>query len=87
MFATRNNNENAVYEQQTAQQAKNAGVKGLAPKTPANKAPKTPFKLPLNDENAAKTGGKGLFGDGKGGKAEKSAFVTPAGTPSQPSEE
>lgn len=84
MFASRANQENAIYEQQTAAAAKplNQGVKGLAPKTPGNKAPKTPFKVPLNDENA-KTGGKGkqkgLFGDGKAGKADMSAFVTPAG--------
>lgn len=89
MFATRANQENDVYARQNAAAAKplNQGVKGLAPKTPGNKAPKTPFKVPLNDENAAfgagKTGGKGkqdgLFGEGKGGKADKSVFVTPAG--------
>ncbi|KAK0275698.1 hypothetical protein LTR35_010968 [Friedmanniomyces endolithicus] len=89
MFATRTHNENAIYEQQTAAAAKplNQGVKGLAPKTPGYKAPKTPFKGPSNDENAAfgngKTGGKakdgGLFGQGKGGKVDQSAFVTPAG--------
>ena len=89
MFASRANNENAIYEQQTAAAAKplNQGVKGLQPKTPGNKAPKTPFKVSLNDENATlgagKTGGKGkqsaLFGEGKGGKVESNAFVTPAG--------
>ena len=89
MFAARANQENAIYEQQTAAAAKplNQGVKGLAPKTPANRAPKTPFKIPLNDENATfrsgKTGGQrkqdGLFGQGKEGKVEKSAFLTPAG--------
>ena len=89
MFASRANNENAIYEQQTAAAAKplNQGVKGLQPKTPGNKAPKTPFKVSLNDENvtlgAGKTGGKGkqaaLFGEGKGGKVESNAFVTPAG--------
>ncbi|KAK0870967.1 hypothetical protein LTS02_002166 [Friedmanniomyces endolithicus] len=88
MFATRTHNENAIYEQQTAAAAKplNQGVKGLAPKTPGYKAPKTPFKGPSHDENAAfgngKTGGKakdgGLFGQGKGGKVDQSAFVTPA---------
>ncbi|KAK3646705.1 hypothetical protein LTR56_008469 [Elasticomyces elasticus] len=88
MFASRTHNENAIYEQQTAAAGKplNQGVKGLAPKTPGNKVPKTPFKA--NDENAAfgngKTGGKakegGLFGgQGKGGKVDQSAFVTPAG--------
>ena len=90
MFASRANQENAIYAQQTAAAAKplNQGVKGVAPKTPGNKAPKTPFKVLLNDENtllgAGKTGGKGkqaaLFGEGKSGKVESSAFVTPAGT-------
>ena len=89
MFAARANQENAIYEQQTAAAAKplNQGVKGLAPKTPGNKAPKAPFKVALNDENATfgagKTGGKGkqdeLFGEGKSRKLNKSAFVTPAG--------
>ena len=89
MFAARANQENAIHEQQTAAAAKplNQGVKGLAPKTPANKAPKTPFKVALNDENAAlgdgKTGGKGkvdrLFGEGRSGKVDRSAFATPGG--------
>jgi hypothetical protein len=86
MFAARTNQENAVYQQQQATAAKNHGVNGLAPKTPGYKAPKTPFKVALNDENVTfnpgKTGGKGkdgLFGDGKGGKVDPSAFVTPAG--------
>jgi hypothetical protein len=76
MFAARTNQENAVYQQQQA----------TAAKTPGYKAPKTPFKANLNDENltfgAGKTGGKGkdgLFGDVKGGKVDSSAFVTPAG--------
>lgn len=79
MFASRANQENAIYNQQTAAAAKplNQGVKGLAPKTPGGKAPR-------NDENAifgaGKTGGKGvLLEGGKGGKLDKSAFVTPAG--------
>ncbi|KAI7477239.1 hypothetical protein KC351_g8964 [Hortaea werneckii] len=82
MFATRNHNENAIYEQQTAAAAKplNQGVKGLQPKTPGTKhVSKTPFSKKHNDENASfapgKTGGKG----GDGGKADMSAFVTPAG--------
>ncbi len=89
MFASRVNQENAIHEQQTAAAAKplNQGVKGLAPKTPGNKAPKSPFKVSLNDENAAlpavKTGGKGkqdgLFGEGKSTKVDRTAFLTPAG--------
>jgi len=56
----------------------NAGAKGLGTKTPGNKAPKTPFKVPLNDENVFKQGGKSVL-KGKGGKADDNAFVTPAG--------
>ncbi|KAH7072973.1 hypothetical protein BKA63DRAFT_54898 [Paraphoma chrysanthemicola] len=62
----------------------NAGAKAFGAKTPGNKAPKTPFKVPLNDENVFKTGkaegkGKGnlLLTSKKGG--DENAFVTPAG--------
>lgn len=65
----------------------NAGIKGLGAKTPGNKAPKTPFKIPLNDENvfkqAGKANGKGaenlLKTSLKGGKLDENAFITPAG--------
>jgi hypothetical protein len=65
----------------------NAGVKAFGAKTPGLKAPKTPFKVPLNDENvtrqAGKANGKGnenlLFTSTKGGKLDDNAFVTPAG--------
>ena len=58
----------------------NAGVKSFGAKTPGNKAPKTPFKLPLNDENVFKQAGKSVLKtNGKGGKADENAFVTPAG--------
>ncbi|KAF2480766.1 hypothetical protein BDY17DRAFT_234140, partial [Neohortaea acidophila] len=89
MFAARANQENTIYERQTAAAAKplNQGIKGLAPKTPANKPARTLFKGPLNDENVAfgvpKTAGKvkqdGLFGEGKSGKAGRNTLVTPAG--------
>lgn len=63
MFAARADQENAVHAHQQAAAAKplNQGIKGLAAKTPGNRAPKTPFKIPLNDENstsASKTNGK-----------------------------
>jgi hypothetical protein len=58
----------------------NAGVKGPGAKTPGNKASKTPFKLPLNDENIFKQGGKSVL-KGKGGQADENAFLTPAGEP------
>ena len=80
--------ENLTYGHQTAAAAKplNQGNKALAPKTPGNKTAKTPFKLPLNDENgieAAKTGlkkGKGnddLFTGPKKTASNKNAFITP----------
>jgi hypothetical protein len=69
----------------------NAGLKGLNAKTPGNKAPKTPFKIPLNDENVVHKAGKSVLKtNGKGnenllktaqkdGKQDANAFVTPAG--------
>ena len=79
MFATRDQ-ENFVHGRQAAAASKplNQGMRQLPPKTPGNKVPKTPFKLPLNDEN-----GDGGIGAGKTGfKANgtsKNAFVTPLG--------
>ena len=86
--------ENFVHGLQTAAASKplNAGLKGFGAKTPGNKAPKTPFKVPLNDENAFAKGAKSvlqtkakgsenLFMTGKKeGKLDSNAFVTPAGT-------
>jgi hypothetical protein len=88
-----NDQENAVRHLQAGAAGKslNAGIKGFGAKTPGNKAPKTPFKVPLNDENAVnkagksvlQTKGKGsenlLFTTKKGGKTDENAFVTPAG--------
>lgn len=81
MFAARDQ-ENLVHGHQTIAASKplNQGTRGLQPKTPGNKYPKTPLKIPLNDENApvgfgAKSGkGKGLETGGK-----NIAFVTPMG--------
>lgn len=81
--------ENLVHGHQQAAAAKplNQSTRSLQPKTPGNKYPKTPLKIPLNDENAAtgmgKTGkGKGLGGLGSGKQTvfDKNAFVTPMGT-------
>lgn len=79
--------ENAVRNLQVGPGGKplNAGVKSFGTKTPGNKAPKTPYKVPLNDENVFTKGGKGdgkgnlLMTTKKGGKLDASAFVTPAG--------
>jgi len=54
----------------------------FAAKTPGNRVPKTPFKVPLNDENdLGKTGKGGLKTNGKGKQTtlDKNAFITPAG--------
>jgi hypothetical protein len=83
-----NDQENAVRHLHAAAAGKslNAGLKGFNAKTPGNKAPKTPFKIPLNDENAVgragNTKGKGndLFTTKTGGNIDANAFVTPAGT-------
>ena len=93
MLAARDQ-ENLAHGHQAAAAAKplNQGTRQLLPKTPG-KAPKTPFKLPLNDENHAggngggkgglKTHGKGnenIMLGGKGGLGDKNAFITPMGT-------
>lgn len=86
--------ENLVHGHQTAAASKplNQTVKHLPPKTPGNKVPKTPFKIPLNDENGPPRFGKlGLevnsrgnenptTGGGKGGFLQKNSFITPSGT-------
>jgi hypothetical protein len=86
-----NDQENAVRHLHAGAAGKslNAGLKSFNAKTPGNKAPKTPFKVPLNDENAIARAGKSVFqtkGQGnelfttkKGGKIDENAFVTPAG--------
>ncbi|USW57884.1 hypothetical protein Slin15195_G112030 [Septoria linicola] len=79
MFATRNQDENAINTHQQAAAAKplNASVRGLAPKTPANKAAfKTPAQGNKNDENSKRDFGK--TGGGKEGKVDRNAFITPA---------
>jgi hypothetical protein len=90
MLAARADQENAVHARQTAGAAKplNQGVQGLTAKTTGNRAPKTPFKVALNDENemgkAGKgglgTNGKNLGGKQQGSKVEKNLFQTPART-------
>lgn len=92
MLAARDQ-ENLAHGHYAAAAAKplNQGIKQLAPKTPGNKVPKTPFRIPLNDENGGfgggkaglKTNGKGnenmVVGGKKGGLGDKNAFVTPMG--------
>lgn len=94
MLAARDQ-ENLVHGHQTAAAAKplNQSSKQLQPKTPGNKVPKSPFKVPLNDENgpsrfgpgktALKVNGRGnenfMTGGKKGGLGDKNAFITPLG--------
>ncbi|KAH9207589.1 hypothetical protein DL95DRAFT_374106 [Leptodontidium sp. 2 PMI_412] len=89
MFAARDQ-ENLVHGHHQAAAAKplNQTTRGLQPKTPGAKYPKTPLKIPLNDENApAGFGGKSVKGKGleglvtgkKGAAFDKNAFVTPMG--------
>lgn len=94
MFAARDQ-ENLHHGHQAAAAAKplNQGNKQLAPKTPGNKVPKTPFKIPLNDENNAGGFGQGKTGlklNGKGNEnlvtggkktalGGKNALITPLG--------
>lgn len=69
-----NDQENAVRHLQPGPNGK--ALDGGSLKGTLN--PKTPFKVPLNDENGTVfRGGKMLL---QTGKKEQNAFVTPAGT-------
>lgn len=87
--------ENLIHGHQQAALSKplNQTTRNLPPKTPSNKYPKTPLKVPLHDENAPGgfggksvlgTKGKGVENLAKGAKNgttfDKKAFVTPMGT-------
>ncbi|KAF1838685.1 hypothetical protein BDW02DRAFT_564790 [Decorospora gaudefroyi] len=74
-----NDQENAVRHLQAGAAGKslNAGRKAFNAKTPGHKAPKTPFKVPLNDENATNKPGKSVLQ--VKGTGNENAFVTPAG--------
>ena len=95
MFSIRDQ-ENVVHGHQALAASKpmNQTNNRLAPKTPANRFPKTPLKMPLNDENGATGFGKGksiLQTKGKGAEnmatgkktlgtgMDKNSFVTPMG--------
>ena len=93
MLAARDQ-ENLVHGQQAAAASKplNQDTGQLLPKTPGNKLPKTPFGLPLYDENmvvgfevgkiVSKLNGKGNDNKTNGGKkglGEKNPLITPIG--------
>ncbi|KAL4741785.1 hypothetical protein BDV11DRAFT_182407 [Aspergillus similis] len=78
--------ENLVHTHQTVAASKplNQGARQLQPKTPGNRAPKTPFKVPLKDENdPLALGRKTVKTIGKQNEnarpSVKDAFVTPMG--------
>lgn len=77
--------ENLVHSHQTAAASKplNQSLRQLQPKTPGTRIPKTPFKVPLNDENDPLTfGKKTIRGNTKKNdntKPAKDAFLTPLG--------
>lgn len=92
MLAARDQ-ENLVHGHQALAATKpmNQTTRAAPPKTPSNRYPKTPLKIPLRDENAPtgfgkksvlQTKGKGIEGltDGKNGSTfDKNAFITPMG--------
>jgi len=86
MLAARIDQENRLHEQQTAAAAKplNQGLRAFGAKTPGNKAPKTPFKVPLNDENTQFNPGKSVLKTNGKIFDKPSAFVTPAGPRNRP---
>ena len=76
MLAAHHDQENLVQSHQVPAKS---GSRQLAPKTPGPRYPKTPLKIPLNDENGPVTGGKGLLGGGKNTATKKQALATPVG--------
>lgn len=92
MLAAHHDQENLAFSHQAgaaAKQQQSQGIRNLQPKTPGARYPKTPLKIPLNDENAthglggksvlrAKNNDENITTMGKGGKSN---FVTPLGMP------
>jgi len=76
MFAARADQENLAYAHQAAAAAKPLNQQA---KTPANKAPKTPFRRNQNDENDAFQSGFKTGKTTKKANLDHNAFITPAG--------
>ncbi|KAH0010342.1 hypothetical protein KCU80_g21113, partial [Aureobasidium melanogenum] len=76
MFAARADQENLAYAHQAAAAAKPLNQQA---KTPANKAPKTPFRRNQNDENDAFQSGSKTTKTTKKANLDPNAFITPAG--------
>ena len=91
MLAAHKDQENLAFSHQAGavakQQQQAQGFRTLQPKTPGARYPKTPLKIPLNDENATQgLGGKSVLRPKNNnenmatiGKGGKSSFVTPSG--------
>lgn len=89
MLSVHHDQENRVFAHQAGAVTKQQNLQQQ--KTPGARFPKTPLKVPLNDENTTHIlGGKSVLGGrggnenirtiAKGGKgADKGAFVTPGG--------
>ncbi|OIW29969.1 hypothetical protein CONLIGDRAFT_680765 [Coniochaeta ligniaria NRRL 30616] len=89
MLAAHKDQENLAFSHQAGavakQQQQSQGFRTLQPKTPGARYPKTPLKIPLNDENATHgLGGKSVLRPKNNnenittiGKGGKSNFVTP----------
>lgn len=77
MFAARADQENLAYAHQAAAAAKPLNQQA---KTPANKAPKTPFRRNQNDENDSfQSGFKTSKKTTQKANLDPNAFITPAG--------
>jgi hypothetical protein len=90
MLAAHKDQENLAFSHQAGaavKQQQNQGLRTLQPKTPGARYPRTPLKIPLNDENAAHgLGGKSVLRPKNNneniatvGNGGKSSFVTPLG--------
>ena len=91
MLAAARDQENLTHAHQTVAAAKHLNQETKGVKTPANKSHKTPFGVPVNDENAflqtgksvLQTNGKNLNFLAKNGKQGKEGgndgYITPAG--------
>lgn len=77
MFAAHDQENLVSIHQAAANHKQHATARGLQPKTPGARYPKTPLKVPLNDENAVRgLGGKSVLANKT--NADKSQWVTPA---------
>ena len=79
MLRAHQDQENLVsIHQATAATKQHGTTRTLQPKTPGARYPKTPLKIPLNDENAVRgLGGKSVLTNKT--KGDRAQWQTPAG--------